>query len=128
MLSNFGASKEPKSIYDDMSKEQLVIFASELREHYKEERELREKLTEWNSRLEEVLQQMMAMNTSLKDRITERFRIQYAFEEAVVALEGIAERLSTLAARESLAPKAINDVREQALLAAMKARNSEYLK
>ena len=91
---------QPKRSFADLGQQQLEIYARELQQHYQEERRLRESLESWNGQLEQVVREMTAMNKTLRDRLTQRFGLMYAYRDVLAGLQNLSLEASMLLSRQ----------------------------
>ncbi len=80
----------------DLNRKQLEVYAKELGEALKKERELRSELEEANRQLENRIRELTALNDLFQKHLRQRFETIEAYEELVERLEGLAREMSNL--------------------------------
>lgn len=78
--------REIPKTWDKMGEEQLRLYAQELAEIYRQEKELRQEISEKNKELEKRVQELSALNAIFQKHLDMRFRTEEAFKRLV---EGI---------------------------------------
>lgn len=73
-------SKHEES-YDNLSRQQLEIYARELSEHFNEERKLRQQLEERGKELEKRVREVTALNNMFQKHLSERFALIQAYKD-----------------------------------------------
>jgi len=72
----------PKT-WDKMGEEQLRLYAQELAETYRQEKELRHEILEKNRELEKRVQELSALNAIFQKHLDMRFRTEESFKRLV---------------------------------------------
>ena len=85
MVPDNYAQDIPKT-WDKMGEEQLRLYAQELAEIYRQEKELRQEISEKNKELGKRVQELSALNSMFQKHLDMRFRTEEAFKRLV---EGI---------------------------------------
>lgn len=83
--------------YDRFSREQLEIYARELAEHVRRERELRQ-------RLEQRVRELEALNRLFQRHLEERFHIVDTYRDLAQGLQRLAQEMQALSARANAEP------------------------
>ena len=79
-------TKDIPKTWDKMGEEQLRLYARELAEIYRQEKELRQEISEKNKELGKRVQELSALNAVFQKHLDMRFRTEEAFKRLV---EGI---------------------------------------
>jgi len=78
------------------SRQQLEIYARELREHITNERRLRRELEEQNRILENRVRELTALNQLFQQHLQERFETLEAYRHVCERIERLAEEVDAL--------------------------------
>ncbi len=90
--------------FDKLSRDQLEIYAKELREHIQTERRLRQELEGRNSDLEQRVREITALNQLFQQHLDERTSVVKAYREIIDGLAMLADQFSDLAERARAQP------------------------
>lgn len=101
----------PRS-FEQLSRQQLVIYARELQELFNEERHLRQELEGQKSQLEQLFREMAALNRLFQEHLSQRFKVVQAYREVLEGVQKIAQEINALAEHaksQSLPPQDLPD-------------------
>ena len=87
---------QPLQTFDKLSRDQLEIYAKELREHMQSERQLREDLQSQNRKLEQRIREITALNQLFQKHLDERVAVVQAYREVLKGLNTIGLETSKL--------------------------------
>ena len=90
-----GEAPSPRT-FDKLSREQLEIYAKELREHVEEERRLRKELETQNKQLEQRIREITALNHLFQQHLDERMAVVKAYREVLEGLNNLGRQTSLL--------------------------------
>ena len=82
--------------FDKLNREQLEIYAKELREHVQSERQLRQELEGRNIQLEQRVKEITALNQLFQSHLEERQAVVQAYREVLDGLRELAKGASGL--------------------------------
>ena len=85
----------PKT-WDKMGEDQLRLYASELAEIYRQEKELRLELSEKNEVLEKRVQELSALNAMFRKHLNMRFETKEAFKHLVGGINKLLDEAKKL--------------------------------
>ena len=80
-------------------RQQLEIYARELKEHFNEERCLRQELEGRNEQLEFRVREISALNRLFQEHLNQRFAVAQAYRELLKDLEGYPQDLERIIQR-----------------------------
>ena len=89
---------------EGMDRQQLEIYARELRQHFRAERKLREEVDGLNQVLEQRVRELGALNQLFQQHLVERSAIADAYNEMAKALEGVSRAGNALVDRVKSEP------------------------
>ena len=81
---------------DTLTKNQLMVYAKELREHVQSERSLREELESQNQQLEQRVREITALNQLFQKHLDERAEVVRAYREVLQGLRELVEGSTAL--------------------------------
>lgn len=90
--------------FDKLSRDQLEIYAKELREHIQSQRRLRQELEGRNADLEQRVREITALNQLFQQHLEERTSVVKAYREIIDGLARLADQFSDLAERARAQP------------------------
>ncbi|MEE8519690.1 MAG: hypothetical protein V3S98_11245, partial [Dehalococcoidia bacterium] len=76
-----------KLTYDDLTHEQISIYAKELNDYFRKERELRESLEERDDELSQRAREVAALNQMLQQHLLEWYQIAQDYREVLRAIK-----------------------------------------
>ena len=76
-----------KLTYDDLTQEQISIYAKELNDYFRKERELRESLEERDDELSQRAREVAALNQMLQQHLLEWYQIAQDYREVLRAIK-----------------------------------------
>lgn len=95
-MDDIGARHQPSPSFDELSRQQLEIYARELQQHFREEQRLRTELEERNQQVEQRLQELLALNRLFQGYLEEHHAVINAFGEVVETLNRLARESQTV--------------------------------
>jgi len=110
--------QRPPSL-EDMALEQVKLYARDLKELYRLERQRREELAEEKLVLEYRIKELKALNELFQSHLEQRFEVEEAYQELLEELRGLAEKLEggakeelkqIIARAESKAPMRVGSI------------------
>lgn len=84
--------QRPPSL-EDMALEQVKLYARDLKELYRLERQRREELAEERLVLEYRIKELKALNELFQSHLKQRFEVEEAYKELLEELKRLAEKL-----------------------------------
>ncbi len=98
------ADDTTRQTFEKLSRDQLEIYAKELREHIETERGLRQELEGRNQLLEQRVREITALNQMFHKHLDERTAVVMAYREILDGLGQLANQFSDLAERARAQP------------------------
>ena len=108
MFENQYPTAEHRS-FDELTKDQMAIYAKELNDHFRNERKLRLSLTERNAQLEQRAREVAALNNLLQSHLAEWYKLSHEYRDVLQSI------------RELLAEGVLQDDRSDQLAAMIDA-------
>lgn len=90
------ATDKHEESYDNLSRQQLEIYARELSEHFNEERKLRQQLEERSKELEKRVREVTALNTMFQKHLTERFALVQAYKDMLEQMQTLSMQVESM--------------------------------
>ena len=75
--------------FDELTKDQMAIYAKELNDHFRAERKLRMSLTERNSELEQRAREVAGLNNLLQQHLAEWYKLAYEYREVLTSIKDL---------------------------------------
>lgn len=91
--------REVAQTWDQMGEEQLKLYAQELAELYRKERQLRQEMEAKNRELEQKAQQLSALSSMFQEHLNLRFQTEDTFEKLLAGIRDIAQKANDLVRR-----------------------------
>ncbi len=92
--------EENQPSLEDMALEQVKLYARDLKELYRLERQRREELAEEKLILEYRIKELKALNELFQSHLEQRFEVEEAYKELLGELRELAEKLEGSAKEE----------------------------
>lgn len=89
---------------DELTREQLQLYAKELQDLFRRERALRAQLEERNTALEQRVAELTALNKLFREHLTRYFAVLDAYWQLKRGLDGLAQRANALSAQAPSLP------------------------
>ena len=86
----------PERTYEKLTRDQLEIYARELRDHVETERGLREELESRNRELEDRVREITALNQVFQKHLDERLAVGRAYHDVLDGLSQISNQTAEL--------------------------------
>ena len=77
---------EPRKSFEDLTKDQMAIYAKELNDHFRAERKLRMSLTQRNAELEQRAREIAGLNNILQQHLAEWYKLSHEYHEVLTAI------------------------------------------
>ena len=90
------ADESAPKTFDQLSRQQLEIYASELRQHMESERRLNRELEERNGELEQRIREITALNQLFQQHLSETASVVQAYEDIHQGLKQLVKGTSVL--------------------------------
>ena len=78
-----------KGSFDEMTKQQIAIYAKELNEHFRNERRLRGSLKHSDSMLEQRAREVSALNNLLQQQLVEWYKVAQEYREVLGTIKDV---------------------------------------
>ena len=72
--------------FDDLTRDQIAIYAKELNEHFRKERKLRMSLQDRDGQLEQRAREVTALNHMLQQHLLEWYKVAQEYREVLSAI------------------------------------------
>jgi len=83
---NAGPTVQHRS-FEDLTKDQMAIYAKELNDHFRAERKLRLSLTERNAELEQRAREVAGLNNLLQQHLAEWYKLAHEYREVLTSIK-----------------------------------------
>jgi hypothetical protein len=75
--------------FDDITKQQIAIYAKELNDHFRNERRLRGNLQERDAMLEQRAREVSALNNLLQQQLVEWYKVAQEYREVLSTIKDV---------------------------------------
>lgn len=91
MTDNVSDTNKPAQLrsFDDLTKDQMAIYAKELNDHFRAERKLRISLTERNNELEQRAREVAGLNHLLQQHLAEWYKLAHEYREVLQSMKDL---------------------------------------
>ena len=90
------AEESAPKAFDKLSRQQLEIYASELRQHMESERRLNRELEDRNGELEQRIREITALNQLFQQHLSESASVVQAYEDIHLGLKQLVKGTTVL--------------------------------
>jgi hypothetical protein len=81
---------QPKArTYEELTKEQIAIYAKELNDHFRNERKLRINLSDRDAQLDQRAREVSALNNLLQQQLVEWYKIAKEYREVLESINDL---------------------------------------
>ena len=78
---------ELRKSFEELTKDQMAIYAKELNDHFRAERKLRLSLTERNAELEQRAREVAGLNNILQHHLAEWYKLAYEYRDVLTSIK-----------------------------------------